>query len=206
MDQVRTFSKIVLALHMPESEVTRFVRRLGLPPESVPRHKTTWKHVAKPNINKLLTFGRQGLKHVKADRLVNQIIELGYRYRGCLIAGKLNTVTKTDVRRVWKAERTILKEGDTRFDESGQPTWKLCLTITFELTPSLPLEPETALLSAILQPLIWRRGRAFALWDKDGVRSSLIELVGPTRSQPRSSTRLIFRPPGIFEDHPVCPP
>ena len=198
MEPTRTFSKIVLALHMPESEVKRFLLWLGIRPESVPRLVTTWKHVAKPDINRLLNFGRQGLKRVKADKLVNQLIELGYRYQSCVIALKPGAYTKREARAAHRAGRTHVKEG--MLDEHVPKPWKYCLAITFELAPSRPLGPEAVLLAAILEPLVWQRGRTFALWNEERARSSLVELVGPKRSQPRSFTRLIFRPPGIFED------
>lgn len=204
MEPSRTFSKIVLALHMPESEVKRFLLWLGIRPESVPRHVITWKYVAKPDVNRLLNFGRRGLKRVKADKLVNQLIELGYRYQSCFIALKPGAYTKKEARAAQLAGRAHVKEG--ALDEHMPKPWKYCLAITFELAPSRPLGPEAVLLAAILEPLIWQRGRTFALWNEERVRSSLVELVGPGRSNPQSFTELHFKPPGMFVKRPVSPP
>lgn len=206
MEPTRTFSKIVLALHMPESEVTRFLLWLDIRPESVPRLVTTWKHVAKSNANALLAFGRRGLKRVKAGELIDQLTDLGYRYHDCVIALKPDTYTKTDVRTARHAGWNHLREGDKKLDEHMHQPWKFCLAITFELAPLRPLGPEAGLLTALLKPLVWRRGRVLALWNEERVRSSLVELVGPKQSQPRSFTRLAFKPPGIFESRPVSPP
>ena len=204
MEPTRTFSKIVLALHMPESEVTRFLQWLGIRPESVPRLVTTWKYVAKPDVNRLIHFGRRGLKRVKADKLINQLIELGYRYQGCVIALKPGAYTKKEARAAQRAGRTHVKEG--ALDEHTPQPWKRCLAITFELAPSRLLGPEAALLAAILEPLIWQRGRTFALWNEEQVRSSLVELVGPGRGNPHSFTELHFKPPGMFVKRSVSPP
>jgi len=203
MDQPRTFSKIVLALHMPESEVKRFLLWLDLHPKS---KQLPWKHVAKPNANLLLNFGRGGLRRVKADKLIEQLLQLDYRYHSCVIALKPDTYTKKEARATQYAGETHFKEGEPKLDECGRQSTKFCFMITFDLAPSRPLGPEAVLLAAMLQPLVWRRGRAIALWDKDGVRSSLVELVGPGRSNPRSFTELHFKPPGMFVEHSVLLP
>jgi hypothetical protein len=205
MEQARTFSLIVFLLHMSEPEVTRFVQQLGIRPSSVPRRKTAWGHVAKSDEKQRLTFGRRGLKRVKAGKLINRLSELGYRYCDCAIGQKPDTYTKTDVRAAKHAGRDPLKAGDPKFDEDGYRSWQFCLAITFELDPSLPLGPEADLLTSILEPLVWRRARAFSRLDGE-TRSSIVELVEPKQNNPRSFTELSFEPPDLFTARTVSPP
>jgi hypothetical protein len=173
---------VQLALHMSAFEVALCVGLLGLNQKSVPRQHREWSHVPKSDETVILSFGRQGLKRVRATSLVNQLVEHGFRYQGSAIAFK----------------RAISAKGAEQFDGRNRPLWKFCLEINLEYAPERSPEPMLVPLARFVADHTWKRGRVFQLPDPDGNRSAVVELVQPKTSHPPCVTELQFERPGIF--------
>ncbi|MCC6563870.1 hypothetical protein IT087_03175 [Candidatus Uhrbacteria bacterium] len=182
MKAKRSLSYVQLALHMSEFEIVCLLGSLGLNREPVPREQRAWSHVPKSDDTVILSFGRKGLKRVRAAAMMNQLIEHGFRHQGSVIAYK----------------RAIDATGAEAVDHRSQPIWKFCLEINLEHAPRRSPEPMLAPLSAFIAAHIWKRGRVFQLPDPGGNRDAVIELVQPSKSRPSVVTDLHFERPGIF--------